>query len=82
MINLKDMYKVKKKRAVDPNAPPRPNLLSHEKVLKDTKLTIEQQDFELNRLRTRIEELEHKMANQTRYLNALHQNFQALKRQS
>ena len=27
--------KVKKKRAVDPNAPPRPNLLSQDKKLRD-----------------------------------------------
>ena len=41
-MSMSDMYKIKKKRAVDPNAPPRPNLLSHEKVLKDTKVTLEQ----------------------------------------
>jgi peptidoglycan hydrolase CwlO-like protein len=28
--------KVKKKRAVDPNAPPRPNLLSQDKKLRET----------------------------------------------
>ena len=31
------MFKVKKKRAVDPNAPPRPNLMSHDKVIRETK---------------------------------------------
>lgn len=30
------MYKQKKKRAVDPNAPPRPNLMSHDKKLRET----------------------------------------------
>lgn len=67
-----DMYKVKKKRAVDPNAPPRPNLLSHEKVLKDTKLTIEQQSDMIRSLQRRVEQLESKILNQSNYLNTLH----------
>jgi chromosome segregation ATPase len=59
-------YKVKKKRAVDPNAPPRPNLLSHEKVLKDTKsqiaeivAAVQDQAHEIRSLRSRINQLEH-----------------------
>ena len=28
-------FKKKKKRAVDPNAPPRPNLMSHDKKLRE-----------------------------------------------
>jgi predicted RNase H-like nuclease (RuvC/YqgF family) len=67
-----DMYKVKKKRAVDPNAPPRPNLLSHEKVLKDTKVTIEQLQFENHQLKQRMDQLESKLTHQTAYLNQLH----------
>jgi len=31
-----NMFKQKKKRAVDPNAPPRPNLLSQDKKLRET----------------------------------------------
>jgi hypothetical protein len=31
-----DQFKQKKKRAVDPNAPPRPNLLSQDKKLRET----------------------------------------------
>lgn len=62
----------KKKRPVDPNAPPRPNLLSHEKVLKDTKLTLEQLQQENRHLQRRIESLESKMINQTAYLSQLH----------
>ena len=72
-MSMFDMYKTKKKRAVDPNAPPRPNLLSHEKVLKDTKLTLEQLQQENLQLRHRVEELESKMIRQTSYLNQLHQ---------
>lgn len=63
----------KKKRPVDPNAPPRPNLLSHEKVLKDTKLTLEQLQAENQQLRSRLDALESKLLNQTNYLNTLHQ---------
>jgi len=71
-----DMYQTKKKRAVDPNAPPRPNLLSHEKVLKDTKSTIEQQATDIAYLKQRVTELERKLQNQTSYLSALHQTIQ------
>ena len=66
------MYKVKKKRAVDPNAPPRPNLLSHEKVLKDTRVTIEQIQYENQQLRQRLDVVETRLLRQTEYLNALH----------
>jgi len=31
-----DQFKKKKKRLVDPNAPPRPNLLSQDKKLRET----------------------------------------------
>lgn len=72
MIDLKSMYKVKKKRAVDPNAPPRPNLLSHEKVLKDTRVTIEQIQYENRQLRQRLDVVETRLLRQTEYLNALH----------
>ena len=34
-------FKAKKKRAVDPNAPPRPNLLSHEKKMKESQAAFE-----------------------------------------
>jgi predicted RNase H-like nuclease (RuvC/YqgF family) len=67
------MYKTKKKRAVDPNAPPRPNLLSHEKTIKETRATIEQLEQENRLLKMRVEALESKMITQTQYLNHLHQ---------
>ena len=72
---LSDMYKVKAKRAVDPNAPPRPNLLSHEKVLKDTKVTIEQLQHQNHLLQMRVETLESKLLNQTNYMNGIHQTM-------
>ena len=32
------MFKQKKKREVDPNAPPRPNLMSHDKTIRESKV--------------------------------------------
>lgn len=72
-MSMFDMYKPKKKRAVDPNAPPRPNLLNHEKRLKETVTTVEQVQAQNQELRHRIEGLESKMINQNAYLNQLHQ---------
>ena len=72
---MKSIFKAmrpKKKRPVDPNAPPRPNLLSHEKTLKDTKITLEQLQYENQQLKSRLDRLESKMTNQTSYLNHLH----------
>jgi hypothetical protein len=75
-----DMYKIKKKRAVDPNAPPRPNLLSHEKVLKDVKLSNDQRDQEIAQLKHQVRELESKLRNQTIYLSELHNTVTRLNR--
>ena len=72
-MSMFDMYKVKKKRAVDPNAPPRPNLLNHEKRLKDTTVTVEQLQAQNHDLQRRLDSLESKLSNQTAYLNSLHQ---------
>jgi CII-binding regulator of phage lambda lysogenization HflD len=79
MANPFDMYKTKVKRAVDPNAPPRPNLMSHEKVLKDTKGIIEQQAQDIAYLKQKITDLESKLRNQTSYLSALHQTISTIK---
>jgi len=72
-MSMLDMYRVKKKRAVDPNAPPRPNLLNHEKRLKDATGVIDTQKQTIQQLQARVESLESKMANQTSYLSELHQ---------
>lgn len=71
-MNNMSMYKTKKKRAVDPNAPPRPTLLGHEKVLKDARIATEIQNKQVQTLTHRVEELERKLSNQTAYLSALH----------
>jgi hypothetical protein len=67
-----DMYQQRKKRIIDPDAPPRPNLLSHEKTLKDTKLVIDQQARDIDHLKNKVAELERKLINQTSYLSVLH----------
>lgn len=66
------MYATKKKKVVDPNSPPRPNLLNHEKRLKEATLTVEQQAQLLSHLRNKVDELESKLARQTQYLTTLH----------
>jgi len=72
-MSMLDMYKQKKKREVDPNAPPRPNLLSHDKVIRDQKTTIEQMSNTIQQLTRRVEDVERKLRRQTDYLNVLHQ---------
>ena len=66
------MYGTKKKRAVDPNAPPRPTLLGHEKVIKDAKAVMDQQAQQISQLTIKVAELERKLQNQSSYLSALH----------
>jgi hypothetical protein len=66
------MYKVKKKRAVDPNAPPRPNLMTHEVKLRTAQQTIEALEQQVRVMTARVESMEAKMRNQTQYLQALH----------
>lgn len=72
MSYLKDMYKVKKKRAVDPNAPPRPNLMTHEVKLRTAQQTVEALENQVRVMTARIESLEAKARGQTQYLQALH----------
>lgn len=74
------MYGTKKKRAVDPNAPPRPTLLGHEKVIKDAKTVIEQQGRQIEALVYRVNELEQKIQRQSDYLSALHNTVNARRR--
>ena len=40
-MSIYSQYKAKKKKVVDPNAPPRPTLLGHEKVIKGVNQTIQ-----------------------------------------
>jgi transcription termination factor NusB len=56
MFNPK-MFKQKKKRAVDPNAPPRPNLLSQDKKLREQTAAFERLIGVVERQQTEIESL-------------------------
>ena len=58
-----DQYKAKKKRAVDPNAPPRPNLLSHDKVIREQKDIIMELQLQLRRQAEELESLKYKYNN-------------------
>ena len=58
-------FKPKKKRAVDPNAPPRPNLMSHDKKLREQTEAmdrllriVERQQTEIEKLNNRYENLQ------------------------
>jgi hypothetical protein len=69
-----------KKRPVDPNAPPRPNLLSHDKVIREANTLIGKLENDVLRLRQRVDSLEAKLSNQTAYLQALHQTVSSKRR--
>ena len=65
----------KKKKVVDPNAPPRPTLLGHEKTIKginhnieDQSLKIQHQQEEISKLKSRIANLEHVVETMRHYL--------------
>ncbi len=58
-------FKQKKKRAVDPNAPPRPNLMSHDKKLREQTeafdrmlRVVERQQDELESLRLKYQQMQ------------------------
>ena len=62
------MYKQKKKKVLDPNAPPRPTLLGHEKEMKefrgkfsDVSGTIQSQRQEIQELKRKINRLQMQM---------------------
>jgi uncharacterized coiled-coil DUF342 family protein len=71
-MNIFKAMKAKKKRAVDPNAPPRPNLMVHQVKLRDQDNSITALTAEINRLKERVDSLQNKLNNQTNYLQAIH----------
>ena len=75
MSDIFKALKAKKKRAVDPNAPPRPNLLTHEVKLRTAQQTIEDQANVINTLQIRLDNLERKVRAQADYLSQLHQRI-------
>ena len=64
--------KAKVKRPVDPLAPPRPNLLSHDKEIRGMKNTNELAMQQIMQLQDQVRKLERKIARQSDYLGALH----------
>jgi hypothetical protein len=67
-MSIYSQFKQKKKRPVDPNAPPRPNLLSHEKQMKESKIEfidlqrkVEEQAAEIEALRVKYNRLSSSM---------------------
>ena len=69
------LMRAKKKRPVDPNAPPRPNLMSHDKTIRDQKATIDTLTQDVLQLRQQVEALTAKLNYQTQYLAQLHQHI-------
>ena len=59
MFNPK-MFKQKKKREVDPNAPPRPNLMSHDKTIRESKVEFDRLRDLVNRQADEIASLKNK----------------------
>lgn len=62
----------KKKRTVDPAAPPRPNLMTHDVKLRQQTETIEVMYREIQNLKDTVRRLENKLNNQTSYLQEVH----------
>lgn len=72
MSNIFKAMKAKKKRAVDPNAPPRPNLMTHDVKIKDQQNVIVGMQYEIQHLKDTVRSLQNKLNNQTVYLQAVH----------
>ena len=65
----------KRKREVDPNAPPRPNLMTHDVKIRNQQEVIDSMNREVHYLKDTVRRLENKLFNQTNYLDALHQRL-------
>ena len=62
MFNPK-MFKQKKKREVDPNAPPRPNLMSHDKTIRESRIEFDRLRDLVNQQADEITALKNKYNN-------------------
>ena len=58
------IMRAKKKRPVDPNAPPRPNLLSQDKKLRDQEQTVQNLHQEVSYLKDKLSSIEIKLRTQ------------------
>jgi phage shock protein A len=64
--------KAKQKRPVDPNAPPRPNLMTHNVKIRTMEESMLQMEQQLAQATQRVEALERKLVNQNAYLQGVH----------
>lgn len=67
--------KAKKKRAIDPNAPPRPNLMTHDVKIREQKEDIQSIARIVQHQEEKIRKLEVKLNYQTNYLHELHKKL-------
>jgi uncharacterized protein YaaN involved in tellurite resistance len=58
-----NQFKQKKKRAVDPNAPPRPNLMSHDKTIRESRVEFDRLRDLVNQQADEIAALKNKYNN-------------------
>jgi hypothetical protein len=72
MSNIFKAMKAKKKRAVNPDAPPRPNLMTHDVKIRDQQNVISSMQQEIYNLKDTVRSLQNKLNNQTVYLQAVH----------
>jgi peptidoglycan hydrolase CwlO-like protein len=72
MSNIFRAMKAKKKRAVNPDAPPRPNLMTHDVKIKDQQNAVAAMQSEIHQLKDTVRSLQNKLNNQTAYLQAVH----------
>lgn len=77
MSNIFKAMKAKKKRAVDPNAPPRPNLMTHDVKIRDQQSVINNMQAEIFNLKDTVRSLQNKLNNQTVYLQAVHSKLKS-----
>lgn len=75
MSNIFRAMKTKKKRAVNPDAPPRPNLMTHDVKIKDQQHAVSAMQSEIYQLKDTVRSLQNKINNQTAYLQAVHQKI-------
>ena len=72
MSNIFKAMKAKKKRAANPDAPPRPNLMTHDVKIRDHQNSMSAMQSEIYQLKDTVRSLQNKLNNQTAYLQAVH----------
>lgn len=75
MSNIFKAMKAKKKRVANPDAPPRPNLMSHDVKIRDQQNAMSSMQSEIFHLKDTVRSLQNKLNYQTAYLQAVHQKL-------